>query len=66
MNTAGLLALRHLALKNALHIIHIYNATQPLTTSTEHLLNQLLSEQEWSHMRSSLLAALQVCILHNP
>lgn len=59
INTAGLLAMRHLALKTALHIIHIYNATQPLDASTARLLGQLLSEDEWSHMRSSLLAALQ-------
>lgn len=59
INTAGLLALRHLALTTALHIINIYNATQPLDASTDRLLSQLLSEDEWGHMRSSLLAALQ-------
>jgi len=59
LDTAGLLALRHLALSTALHIIKIYNATQPLDEATSQLLQQLLSEDEWSAMRSSLLAALQ-------
>jgi hypothetical protein len=58
IDTAGLLALRHLALSTALHIMKIYNATQPLGDGTETLLKQLLSEREWTHMRSSLLAAL--------
>jgi hypothetical protein len=40
----------------------IYNATQPLDIGTETLLNQLQSENEWSHMRSSLLAALHTLL----
>lgn len=51
--------MRHLALSTALHIIKIYNATQPLDEATSQLLQQLLSEDEWSAMRSSLLATLQ-------
>lgn len=59
IDTAGLLALRHLALRTALHIIKIYNSMQPIDAATGVLLQQLLSEREWSAMRSSLLAALQ-------
>jgi hypothetical protein len=59
IDAAGLLALRHLALSTALHIIKIYNSMQPLDAGTDRLLQQLLSEREWSHMRSSLLASLQ-------
>lgn len=59
IDTAGLLALRHLALRTALHIIKIYNSMQPIDAATGTLLQQLLSEREWSAMRSSLLAALQ-------
>lgn len=59
IDTAGLLALRHLALRTALHIIKIYNSMQPIDAATGALLQQLLSEGEWSAMRSSLMAALQ-------
>jgi hypothetical protein len=40
-------------------MIKIYNSMQPLDSGTDRLLQQLLSEQEWAHMRSSLLATLQ-------
>lgn len=59
IDTEGLLALRHLALSTALQLIKIYNSMQPIDTATGAVLQQLLSEQEWSHMRSSLLATLQ-------
>lgn len=59
IDTEGLLALRHLALRTALHIMKIYYSMQPIDAATGYLLQQLLSEREWSAMRSSLLAALQ-------
>jgi hypothetical protein len=59
LDEPALLALRHVGLATALHIIKIYNATQPLEPATAVLLAQLLSEAEWADMRASLLAALQ-------
>jgi hypothetical protein len=59
LDEPALLALRHVGLATALHIIQVFNATQPLEPATELLLNQLLSAQEWDAMRSALLGALQ-------
>lgn len=60
MDEPALLALRHVGLATALHIIKIFNATQPLEPATADVLHQRLSAEEWDAMRSSLLAALQV------